>query len=123
MNTTADGNIAILLSSGFEVSKYRSAVLSPKIIEVVRLTDGRNSGQMVLSFERLERTRLYEYRVSDEKDEEGEIVWREQIFVTTTSQNNIIQPVTPGTIYYVSIRAINSRGTGDWSEPRSWMAR
>lgn len=123
VNTTADGNIAVLLSSGFHISRYRSTILSPRKIEIVRLTDGRNSGQMVLSFERMERTRLYEYRVSDKKDEEGEIVWGEQIYITTTSQNNIIQPVTPGKLYYVSIRSINSRGAGDWSEPRSWMAR
>lgn len=123
VNTTADGNLSILLSSGFDISKYRSAILSPKKIEFVRLSDGRNSGQMVLTFERIEKSRLYEYRVSDEKDAEGEIVWGEQVYMTTTSQNNIIQPVTPGRTYYVSIRAINSRGTGDWSEARAWIAR
>jgi len=123
VNTVADGNFAILLSSGFEISKYRSAVLSPKQIDYVRLTDGRNSGQMVLSFERLENSRLYEYRVSDKKDANGDIVWDEKIHTTTSSQSNIIQPVTPGKTYYVTVRSINSRGTGDWSVPRSWIAR
>lgn len=123
VNKIADGNIAVLLSSGFELSKYRSSMLSPKKIEFVKLEDGRNEGQLVLNFERQRGARLYEYRVADEKDEIGEIQWTEKVYVTTTSQKNLIQPVVPGKTYYLSVRAINARGTGDWSEPRSWMAR
>lgn len=123
VNTIADGNIAILLSSGFDISKYRTSILSPKRIEFLKLEDGRNSGQIVLSFERQERSRLYEYRIAEEKDEAGEILWNERIYTTTTSQNNVIQPVIPGKTYYLSVRSINTKGAGDWSEPRSWMAR
>lgn len=123
VNKISQGNLPMMLSSGFEVSKYRANVLSPDVVRGLILTDGRNSGQMVLAFDKLENTRLYEYRYTKEKGPDGELAWNGEVYSTTSSRNNIIEPVTPGKTYYLSVRAINTRGTGDWSEPVSWMAR
>lgn len=123
VNKIAQGNLPIMLSSGFQISKYRSSVLPPARVQHLLLSDGRQSGQMVLEFKKLKNAILYAYRYTKDKDATGKPDWNAEIHNTTSSRNNVIAPVLPGEIYYVSVRAINSRGTGDWSETVSWMAR
>lgn len=123
VNLIANGSLIILLSSGFEVTQYRKRVPSPKQIGYLRIKDGRNSGQILLSFESQPRVKLYEYRYSTDMDENGEIVWGDKVHITTTSRNNLIAPVVPGQVYFLSARAINTRGTSDWCDPVRWMAR
>jgi len=123
VNKVAKGNLPAMLSSGFPVSKYRNKVLSPEIVRNLIVTDGRHRGEMVLSFDKLPSILFYEYRYSSEKDEDGEVDWGEELILTTSSRNNLIKPVTPGQTYYLSARATNTKGTGDWSDTVSWMAR
>lgn len=123
VNKVAKGNLATMLSSGLPVSKYRSSTLSPEIVRRLIVTDGRHKGEMVLSFDKLQSILYYEYRYSSEKDEEGEVKWGDEVIVTTSSRNNLIKPVIPGQTYYLSVRAVNPRGTGDWSDTIEWMAR
>lgn len=122
VNKVANGNLTILLSSGLPISNYRSSILPPKIIEGLKLKDGHQPGQMLLSFNRQDNIRVYQYRYSKEKNEEGEIQWSDPIY-TTRSMNNLIEPVVPGAIYYVSVRARNSKGISVWSDYITWMAR
>lgn len=123
VNLKADGSMIILLSSGFEITQYRKRIPSPKQIEYIRVKDGRNSGQMVLTFQSQPRVKLYEYRYSTDMDEKGEIIWGVETHSTTSSRNNLVAPVVPGQVYFLSARAINTRGAGDWCEPVSWMVR
>src|SRR5699024_406040 len=123
VNKVAKGNLATMLSSGFPVSKYRNSLLSPDIVRNLIVTDGRHKGEMVLSFDKLPSVLFYECRDTSEKDEQGEVDWGEELIITTTSRNNLIKPVIPGETYYLSVRATNSKGTGDWSDTISWMAR
>lgn len=123
VNTIARGNLAVMLSSGFEISRYRRSVLPPEKIKNIRMTDGANSGQIRLSFDAQPRVRLYEYRYTADKDLNGKEVWNNKVIRTSTSRNNLIDSLMPGRYYYVSVRAINSRGIGDWSEIATWMAR
>lgn len=123
VNKIADGNLRTMLSSGFPVSKPPTAILSPETIQKVVVSDGRHKGEMVLSFEKLDQILFYEYRYSSEKKENGEVDWTHEPILTTSSRKNLIKPVTPGEIYYLSVRGVNAKGTGDWSEPVSWMAR
>lgn len=123
VNKVAEGNLVTMLSSGFPVSRYRNSVLSPEIVRNLIVTDGRHKGEMVFSFDKLPSILFYEYRYSSEKDEHGEVNWGEELILTTKSRNNLIKPVIPGETYYLSVRATNSKGAGDWSDPISWMAR
>lgn|SRR5690625_7305 len=123
VNIAADGSLIILLSSGFEITRYRKQIPSPKQVRNLRLKDGRKSGQMLLTFQSQPNVRMYEYRCSTDMDENGEIVWGDEIHTTTSSRNNLITPVVPGQVYFLSARAINTRGVGDWSDPVQWMAR
>ncbi len=123
VNQTANGSLIILLSSGFEITRYRTRISSPKRIENLKVKDGRNAGQMVFTFQSQPNVRLYEYRYSTDMNESGEIVWSDEIHITTSSRNNLITPVVPGQVYFLCARAINTRGVGDWSDPITWMAR
>src|SRR5690625_1365104 len=123
VNLTSNSSLLILLSSGFEVTNYRKRIPSPKQVRNLRIKDGRNSGQMLLTFQSQPNVRFYEYRYSTDVDESGEIVWGDEIHITTSSRNNLITSVVPGQVYFLSARAINTRGIGDWSDPVQWMAR
>src|SRR5690625_4201306 len=119
----AKRNLPAILSSGFPVRKYRNTEHSPEIVRNLIVSDVRHRGEMVLSFDKLPSILFYEYRYSSEKDEDGEVDWGEELILTTSSRNNLIKPVTPGQTYYLSARATNTKGTGDWSDTVSWMAR
>ena len=123
VNKVADGRLSILLSSGFEISQQVTRLNPPELVRNLVLKDGFLKEQMLLSFDAQSGVRLYEYRITQERDEEGNLIWGSRVHITTSSKNNLIEPVEAGTIYYVSARAINTRGKGDWSEPVSWMAR
>ena len=123
VNSKANGTLSILLSSGFKISQTQKRAAVPSKIQGVMLVHGRQTGQMVLRFNGQPNVRFYVYRYTQDKNEEGELHWDDQEFTTSSSRNNIIAPVRPGVTYYVSVRAINTAGTGDWSDPISWMAR
>jgi len=123
VNKIANGSLVILLSSGFKISHYRKRTNPPEKVIGLRLKDGRKAGQMVLTFQSQPNVRLYEYRYSKEIDESGEIAWTDEVQITTSSRNNLIAPVIPGQVYFLTARAINTRGVGDWSDPVHWMAR
>lgn len=122
VNKVANYDLAILLGSGFPLSRYKARVLPPEQVRNLKVKDGVKNRQMILEFDKIPRARMYEYRYSKEKDEAGEIIWL-PIQFTSSSRNNLIEDVTPGAKYYFSVRAINTRGVGDWSEPVSWYAR
>lgn len=122
INKMADGNLPMVLSSGFHVSSDHRTLYVPARVEGVRLGDGRQSGQLVLHFDIQENIRMYEYSYAFEKDGDKEHIWSE-ILKTSSSQGNLIAATVPGQYYFVKVRAINSKGTGEWSEPVSIMAR
>lgn len=121
-NTVADGSQPVLVSSGLILASQPSEVFVPDVPRLLRLRDGRISGQMRLDFEAVKDAWEYLYTVSGTVDEQGAIVWPEPQ-LTTRSNLNFIDPVEPGTIYYARVRARNSKGLGDWSETVSLIAR
>lgn len=122
VNKIADGNLPVLLSSGFTVSGDHRTLYEPTRVEGVKLSDGRQSGQIVLRFEMQENIRIYEYCYASERDEDLEHIWGE-ILKTSSSNGNLIASAIPGQYYFAKVRAINTKGVGEWSEPVSIMAR
>lgn len=122
VNKVAEGNLPVLLSSGFQVSGDSRMQYVPLRVEGVKLSDGRQSGQLVLRFDIQENIRLYEYCYAFERDEDLEHIWSE-VFKTSSSSGNLIAAAIPGQYYFVRVRAINTQGVGEWSEPISMMAR
>ncbi|SEM33189.1 hypothetical protein SAMN05216436_103230 [bacterium A37T11] len=122
VNKVANGQLSVVLSSGFPVTGQPVKSTLPGIPERVKLADWLQSGQMMLSFDPLPDAWIYEYCYTDQKDAEGNIGWTEP-FTTTRSRNNLLAPVTPGVTYYARVRARNGNGVSDWSLTVSLIAR
>lgn len=122
VNMVADGSLPILVSSGLILASQPTEIFVPDVPRLLRLRDGRVSGQIRLDFQPVKDAWEYLYTVSDTVDEQGNIVWSEPV-ITTRSRLNFIDPVEPGTTYYARVRARNSKGIGDWSETVSLIAR
>lgn len=122
VNEVADGNSTILTSSGMILAKPRTASEVPDIIGCVKLKDSSRSRQILASFEPQENIRGYEVQVGTIEDGQVNIQWGETQH-SNSSRNFLIDELEPGVRYYVRVRARNSAGTGDWSEPVSLIAR
>lgn len=120
VNTVADGQLSMLLSSGFATRAEAVPSVVPLPVENVRLSDGRQSGQMRLDFNNQQKIRLYEYCYRQVQSPETE--WSDR-FTTSSSRGNIIAPLEPGQRYEVKVRAITTKGPGDWSQVVSLIAR
>lgn len=122
VNRVSDGNLPVLLSSGFQVSSHFKTIFEPAVVEGVKLMDGRQSGQIRLDFANQSNVRIYEYRYAPDKEGNDDFDWS-IVYKTTSSRGNVLSPLTPGHRYYVQVRAVNTKGVGEWSEPVSMMAR
>lgn len=120
VNAVADGHLSTLLSSGFPTNSPINTSVIPLKVANVKLADGRQSGQIRLEFGKQRNVRIYEYCYRQVGEHIGE--WSERL-TTTSSRGNIIAPLVPGLFYEVRVRAINSQGTGDWSDTARLLAR
>jgi len=120
VNSVADGHLSTLLSSGFPTNAPSTASMVPHAVENVRLSDGQQSGQMRLDFAKQAKVRMYEY--SYRKLGEAEQEWSDR-FTTTSSRLNIIAPLEAGHYYEVRVRAVNTKGAGDWSQTATLLVR
>jgi len=120
VNSIANGHLSILLSSGFPISSMATTPLVPLQVENVRIRDGRQSGQVRLDFAKQKGIRVYEYhyRKADIPDEP----WSDRL-TTTSSRGNIVAPLEAGFFYEFQVRAINTQGPGDWSNPAKLLVR
>ncbi len=120
VNSVAKGHLSTLLSSGFPVTSPDGPKLLPIAVEHVRLTDGQQSGQVRLDFANQHGIRLYEYQYR--KVASPELEWSDR-FTTTSSRGNILAPLEVAERYEVRVRAINTLGAGEWSQPVSMLVR
>lgn len=120
VNMVAAGQLSVLLSSGFPVNSLAKGSQVPLRVDAVRLSDGRQSGQMRLDFSKQRNVLIYEYEYR--KHTTPESSWSES-FKTSSSRGNIIAPLEEGVRYEVRVRAINSQGVGDWSQVAIWFVR
>ncbi len=123
VNSRADGNLTLLLSSGFPLSRRRTAGSVPDIPSDPRLTDGEVSGSVRLDFGSVGRDVLYEYAFRTmELAEVRRPSWGEPVF-TGRSRKNIIDGLVPGTRIEVRVRARNRYGASNWSHTVSLVVR
>ncbi|MBD1434829.1 hypothetical protein H8B06_18540 [Sphingobacterium sp. DN00404] len=111
----ADGNLSVLLSSGFDVSSLPQKSDVPTGVTGVCLRDGGQSGQMRLDFDKNKLAKIYEYQICEVDSRGLPDDWSEG-YITTSSRQNIIAPLTFLQRYGVRIRAINGYGRSEWSE-------
>ncbi|WP_293928005.1 hypothetical protein [Sphingobacterium sp. UBA6320] len=110
VNGIAKGHLSTLLSSGFPTAAPATGSIVPAMVEEVRISDGRQSGQVRLDFTNQIRMRLYEYTFRKLMVPEAE--WSDRL-TTTSSKGNIIVPLEMGLFYEFKVRALNNKGAGD----------
>ncbi|AIM38991.1 hypothetical protein KO02_21565 [Sphingobacterium sp. ML3W] len=120
VNGVAQGHLSTLLSSGFPTNSAVFANQVPLKVDNVRLSDGRQSRQVKLEFVAQKIATIYEYRYRIRDDFEN--LWGDR-YTTTSSRGNIIAPLEVGKFYEVQVRAVNTQGTGDWSDAASILVR
>lgn len=120
VNGEADGQLSVLLSSGFPTTAPASSTLVPLAVDGIKVSDGRQSGQARLDFTLQRKVLLYEYCYR--KIAVPEELWSERL-VTTASRGNIIAPLKVGEWYEFKVRAVNNQGAGDWSQTASILVR
>lgn len=113
VNSTAAGHLATVLSSGFPTNAPSSVTLVPLVVEGVKLSDGRQSGQVRLDFGKQVKVLMYEYCYR--KVQEPELEWSDRL-MTTSTRGNIIAPLEVGQWCEVKVRGVNNKGAGDWSQ-------
>jgi len=123
VNTTCDGVVHKLLSSGFRLKGLPGELTAPTTPTRVRLVDGERSGQLALLFDSVNKASEYEYQLGTMVD--GEIAWGDidSFRHGRSIRNNIIPNLTRAVTYYARVRARNPQGISDWSEPVSQIAR
>lgn len=128
VNFVAKGKLSILYTSGFPVFTGRKKGMVPAVPTGGRLSDGRLLDEIRFDFNPLGRDLTYECRYAiwtsyDEVEPHStKLQWENSLF-TTRSRNNIIKGVPSRSIVFIKVRAINSHGTGDWSDIVSWRVR
>lgn len=118
VNGVAEGHLSTLLSSGFPTNSANGSVQVPLKVDGLKLSDGRQSGQVRLDFDKQRNVLMYEYQYRLQ----GEGEWSERL-VTSSSRANIIAPLTVAERHEMRVRAVNTQGTGDWSDSASILVR
>ncbi|MBL1410357.1 fibronectin type III domain-containing protein [Sphingobacterium faecale] len=122
INIEAKGNAVALSSTGLILQKQHVPVSLPGTTLRVVLRDGPVSGMMRTDFDKIPETYEYEIQIGTMDTVRQEIDWGKTL-ITTTSSQNYMDNLTPGTLYYVRVRGKNRLGYGNWSDAVSLIAR
>lgn len=122
VSTTANGNLAVILSSGFQATAYPRRGRVPERPYGVRLADGRQSGQLAFTLAKVPGALFYEYRYGPLDVETNAYQWGEPV-LTTSSRDNLVAGLLEGVRYGVAVRAVNGYGRTEWSDPVSMLVR
>lgn len=122
VDTKADGDLAVLLTSGFEARKT-TKTRSPLATPVLRSVTNGASGELVASSNRLDHARAYEVYAAVMGPDGTPLEWR--FHGTSTASRRIIAiGLVPGTMYLVRIRAVGgTTGYSDWSDAMTQMCK
>ncbi len=119
VNHKSDGDIQIILDAGFEIKRTNNrpaAILTPVNTKIKR-TD--IEGQLIISWKPVQNSRNYIVQ-SNSKNPGNNKQWAIACF--STKSRCTLSDLTPGTTYWIRIRAIGSEGMGPPSEVVQIMA-
>jgi len=112
VSTTANGNIEILLSSGFPVQKPSRTPIGPlPAPDAPRVTQGAVSGSLNVATSPVTGASSYNWSVALESSPDVDAADAQ-----TTGARAIFGGLTPGQVYLVSVNAVGAAGVSDWSD-------
>ena len=117
VQVTCNGNLAVLLSSGFPPQKPNRTpigVLQPPSSLTVTLGD--RSGELFAIAAPVNGAAIYNWRVTT-ADAPNTVVQTDQTTAARTTFDNL----TPGVVYNVECNVVGSAGPSDWTDPISQM--
>lgn len=110
------------VSSGF-VAAVTGQRTSPQPVatpSISGVTQGANSGQLVVAIKAVSKARKYDLRYAPVPAPGAAISWT-TIALTTAKPAVPFNDLTPGTIYTFQVRAFGKLGYSDWSDPVNRM--
>lgn len=118
----AGGDEAILDSSGFELSKVPTSAGSDPLPapQDLRLLKGELSGVLLARCKSVKGAASFETHIC--ATDPGVPANWSLAAITKGCRRIELEGLTPGTLYYVRVRAINQNGPGSWSDPASMRA-
>lgn len=118
VQVTCDGDMAILLSSGFPTQKPQrepiGVLAAPRDLTV---TFGARTGELRAAASPVFGAAIYNWQISTVTNP-NVVVQTAQ----TTGANNTFTSLTPGVVYQVVVNAVGSAGPSNWTEPFQLMA-
>jgi hypothetical protein len=118
----ADGDVAMLESTGYALTRERQSTgtLPLPAPQNVRVEHGQLSGWLLVRTSAVRGARSYETHICSSNPNVDEN-WRPGTF-TSGCRRIVLKDLTPGTMYYVRVRAIGKNGPGAWSDLAQLMA-
>ena len=111
-------NETILLSSGFALRKSNTAIALPAVPENVLVKDGNLSGEVKVTYGKTARAKSYLARYTVDLNSG---IWK---FSNSSTRTKIgISDLEVGKVIWVQVRAVNSAGYSEWSNPTALIVR
>lgn len=118
VNFIANGHLPTILNSGFPVNAATALITIPSSARQIKLSDRRQMRQVRLDFRKQKQVLVYEYMYR----KNGDGKWSDRL-ITTSSRGNIIAPLETAFWYEIKVRAVNTKGAGNWSDTVRWLVR
>ena len=113
----AVSNESSILATGFELAKKPTQGTTPNTPENVRVSDGKLNGEALVQYKKDAKATTYEIRWRKEGDE----VWQPSSLAFNTHAT--LSGIARGTVIWVQVRAVNTNGVSNWSDPATMMVR
>jgi hypothetical protein len=116
VEVACNGNMATFLSSGFEAATTTRTAPQPlPQPSIVKVDQGRNSGQLLVTIKPLSKARNYDLRYAALGSGGAPGQWT-TITVPSAKQATAIDGLSAGTTYTFQVRAYGKLGYTDWSD-------
>jgi hypothetical protein len=117
VNLTANGDRAMLLSSGFNISKDREPIVITKP-ENLKIETGLSSGELLLSVNAVKGASAYLHEYSTD----ATLAPQSWVSTTTTASKALLDNLQPGVTYYCRVGVVGPNGQLLYSDAASRMA-
>ncbi len=118
ISTAANGNMAVLISSGFPVQKQQRTPVGPlPTPDAPLVTQGPVSGTLIASAKAVKGASIYNWSVALETAPNEDVQDAQ-----TTAASAEFDGLTPGKVYVISLNAVGAAGASNWSDYGSLMA-